>query len=333
MKNILEMDSTIKKLLVSGKGILAADESVETAGKRFEKLGISNTEGMRAAYRELLFSSPGIKEYISGVILFDETLRQSADNGVPLRSLLEAKGVVLGCKIDQGLTPIPGHPDEMMTKGMEGLVDRLADYAGMNVKFVKWRAVFKIDKGLPSKASLKKNAELLAEYAAASQQVGIVPIVEPEVLSDGKHSSERCFEVTEEVHRQVFDELKNKKVDLRFVLLKPNMIVPGSESGEAMRPEQVGNMTVSCLLSTVPKEVPGIVFLSGGQSEAEACENMNAVASHQNLPWVVTYSFGRALQNSTLKIWSGNASNIEAAQKAFLHQASLVSLAQQGKYK
>lgn len=328
----LILDETIKKLLVPGKGILAADESVGTIAKRFAKFNIKNEEEMREAYREMLFSTKGISEYISGVILFDETLRETDGRGQPLREVLQAQNIVVGCKVDEGLIPLPNSPEEMVTKGLEGLTDRLTEYYDLGVRFAKWRAAFSIGKNFPSDLCIEKNSELLASYAKLCQMAGIVPIVEPEVLSDGSHSSEECFEATEKVLRGVFEALERRAVDLRFILLKPNMIVPGQDSAEKMIPEKVANLTVSCLKATVPKKVPGVVFLSGGQSEEEACKNLNAIAVHDEMPWVVTFSFGRALQNSALKEWNGDASKINEAQRVFLHRASLVSLAKDGKY-
>ncbi len=328
----LVLNETIKKLLVPGKGILAADESVGTIAKRFLKYKIKNEEEMREAYREVLFSTKGISDYISGVILFDETLRETDSDGRPLREVLASQNIVVGCKVDQGLLPMATSPKEMVTEGLEGLADRLTEYFDLGVRFVKWRSVFKIGNGLPSKLCIKKNAEIFASYALLCQEVGIVPIVEPEVLSDGSHSAEDCFETTEKVLHGVFTALEERKVDLRFILLKPNMIVPGQESLEKMIPEKVANLTVSCLKATVPAQVPGIVFLSGGQSESEACQNLNAIAEHNSMPWAATYSFGRALQNSALEAWAGNSDKIGEAQKVFLKRAHLVSLAQQGKY-
>lgn len=328
----LVLNETIKKLLVPGKGILAADESVGTIAKRFAKYKIKNEEEMREAYRELLFSTKGISEYISGVILFEETLRETNSLGKPLREVLQSQNIVVGCKVDEGLIPLPNSPEEMVTKGLEGLADRLTEYYDLGVRFAKWRAAFSIDKNFPSNLCIEKNSEQLASYALLCQQAGIVPIVEPEVLSDGEHSDEECFEATEKVLRGVFATLQKRAVDLRFMLLKPNMIVPGQSSGIKMVPERVANLTISCLKAVVPKTVPGIVFLSGGQSEREACENLNAIATHKNLPWIITYSFGRALQNSALEVWGGNPEKAVAAQEVFLRRAELVSLAQQAKY-
>ena len=329
----LKLNKTVKSILVSGKGILAADESIDSISKRFERYHIKNIEEMREAYREMLFTTPDFSEYISGVILFDEQLRETTSDGRLLRNVLKDQGVIVGCKIDKGLENLTGSKKgEKQTKGLEGLAERMQEYADLGVRFSKWRAVFSIGKGLPTDRCIQKNAELLASYAYIAQEAGIVPIIEPEVLGVGNHSSEDCFEATSRVLKGVFSALEKHQVDLRFIFLKPNMIVPGGESREKMRAEKVGNMTVSCLLENVPKTVPGIVFLSGGQTEKQACANLNAIASHEKLPWVVTYSFGRALQNSTLAYWRGIASRAEGAQKIFLIRAHLASLAQQAKY-
>ncbi len=328
----LVLNETIKKLLVPGKGILAADESVGTIAKRFAKYKIKNEEEMREAYRELLFCTKGISDYISGVILYDETLRETDSRGKPLRELLQSQNIVVGCKVDEGLVAMSGSPLEMTTKGLEGLADRLSEYFDLGVRFAKWRAVFTVGKNLPSDLCIMKNAESFASYALLCQQSGIVPIVEPEVLSNGDHSDEQCFEATEKVLRGVFSVLEKRAVDLRFMLLKPNMIVPGAESRMKTTPERVANLTISCLKAVVPKNVPGIVFLSGGQSEAEACLNLNAIAEYKNMPWSITYSFGRALQNSALEAWEGDMAKAAIAQETFLHRAHLVSLSQQAKY-
>lgn len=321
-------ERTLKQLQQKGKGILAADESVSTIGQRFEKLHIFNSEEKRRQYRELLFSTPKIKEYIGGVILFEETLQETS-KGRPLPELLLSQEIVVGCKADQGLLEVG---DEFTTKGLEDLASRLKKYYFLGVRFAKWRAVFQVARGLPSPKVLKKNAEFLALYAKTCLENKIIPIVEPEVLSTGGHSSDECFDTTEKVLRAVFNELEKHQVPTRWIILKPNMVVPGSGSGEKMVPEKVANMTVGCLMSVVPKDVPIVAFLSGGQSEAEACLNMNAIAQHENLPWFLTYSFGRALQNSTMSTWKGNGANTEIAQRAFMHRARLTSLAQQGKY-
>ncbi|MFA6105536.1 MAG: class I fructose-bisphosphate aldolase [Patescibacteria group bacterium] len=329
----LKLNKIVKQILVAGKGILAADESIETIAKRFERYHIRNVEEMREAYREMLFTSPKFSNYISGVILFDEQLRETTSDGRLLRKVLKEQGVLIGCKIDKGLAPMPRNKHgEMQTKGLEGLAERMQDYADLGVTFVKWRAVFSVGKNLPSNRCIQKNGELLATYAKIAQEAGIVPIVEPEVLGTGNHNSDECYESTVRTLRGIFDELVKRGVDLRFIFLKPNMIVPGSESREKIKVEKVANLTVACLKEVVPKIVPGIVFLSGGQTEKEACANMNAIALHEKLPWVVTYSFGRALQNSTLAHWRGIASRAKGAQKVFEKRAHLTSLAQQGKY-
>jgi fructose-bisphosphate aldolase class I len=330
--NKLALNSTVQQLLQSGKGILAADESTDSIAKRFAKVGVENVEEMRESYRELLFTTPGISDNITGVILFDETLREAAHDGRPLRSVLRSQNILVGCKVDKGLTPLKKGSIEMQTKGLEGLADRLSDYFELGTSFTKWRAVFTIGKDTPSNLCIKKNAEILATYASITQEVGMVPIVEPEVLASGKHTAEECYEATEKVLKGVFKEMYNRGVDLRFVLLKPNMIIPGLESKEKMDSVKVGNMTVSCLKETVPPEVPGIVFLSGGQSEIEACENLNEIVQHNNLPWKITFSYSRALQNPALDAWAGRSANLREAQKIFAKRAKLASLAQTGKY-
>lgn len=325
------LQNTLKQLLVEGKGILAADESTDSIGKRFGKIDVLNTEDNREAYRELLFTSPGIEKYISGVILYDETIRQTDNEGVLLRDILKEKGIVLGIKVDQGTAPL--NSNELITRGIEGLSDRLLEYFSMGARFAKWRAVIKIGPKIPSEKCIEKNGELLAAYAKLCQEAQIIPIVEPEVLSEGEHSSEKCFDVTSTVLKKVFDILKKRKVNLRHMILKPNMVVPGHMSGEEISPFKVANLSLGCYRESVPPEVPAIAFLSGGQSEAEACANLNAMATYDNLPWFLTYSFGRALQNSTLEKWGGAPSKVNAAQKVFITQAKAASLAQQGKYK
>lgn len=325
-----ELGKTIKKILSPGKGILAADESVETIGRRFIAVGEKNTEPNRELYREMLFTTPKISDYISGVILFKETLYEKT-SGDFLRDVLKKKKIVLGAKVDTGLSAFNFSKNEYITKGIEGLHDRLSEFYSLGVRFAKWRAAFSIGEGLPTDRCIEKNGELFATYARECQKAGIVPIIEPEVLSNGSHSLLECFDATRKVQEAIYRILKEAKIDLSTTLLKPNMIVPGLDSNQKVTPEEVANKTVSCLKATVPKEVPGIVFLSGGLSEREACQYLNAIASHRNLPWVVTYSFGRALQNSAMQEW-GVWHRIKKAQTAFLHRAKLTSLSQRGKY-
>jgi fructose-bisphosphate aldolase class I len=331
MKEILQ--TTIIQLLQPGKGILAADESIGTISKRFVANHIENTEEERQAYRELLFTTKTIERYISGVILFDETIRQTASDGQAFRTLLQNKGIILGIKVDLGTKPLPQSDDELVTRGLEGLVERLEDYFQLGARFAKWRAVFRISRHTPSERAIAKNAGLLANYAKLCQSVGIVPIVEPEVLMDGEHTSAQTYAATTHVLQQVFKALRKKQVQLDGMLLKPNMIVPGMDSSERTQPERVGVMTVACYRVAVPKEVPGIVLLSGGQSEAEACANLQAINELAGqMPWTITYSFGRALQDSALHAWKGLEVNTVKAQGVFLRRAILASSAQRGIY-
>lgn len=327
------LQETIAKLLRPGAGILAADESTSTISKRFLQIAVENTEEERQAYRELLFTAPKMERYISGVILFDETIRQTASSGISFRSILEKKDVVIGIKVDLGTAPLVHSDKEFITLGLEGLLERLEEYFDLGARFAKWRAVIRISSKTPSDRAIQKNADLLASYALLCQKVGIVPIVEPEVLMDGAHTSAQTYAVTAHVLQTVFRTLQRKKVDLAGMLLKPNMIVPGILSKEKMVPEKVAHMTAACYATSVPHEVPGIVLLSGGQSEKEACENLNELAQYaKELPWVITYSFGRALQDSALHTWLGAEKNVAKAQKAFLRRAELVSKAQKGVY-
>ncbi len=326
------LQSIAKALIASGKGILAADESTGTIQKRFDKIGVENTEENRREYRELLFTTPGMEQYISGVILFDETLRQKAANGVPFVDVLNEAGVIPGIKVDKGTESITEGSAELVTKGIDGLGDRMKEYYALGARFAKWRGVFAIGDGIPSDTAIQKNAELLAEYAKICQDNNVVPIVEPEVLMDGTNTDEVCLDVTRGVLKTVFAELKKKRVALDGMLLKPNMIVPGKKSGQAMTPERVADMTLRCLNETVPHGVPGIVFLSGGQSEAEASANLNEMNKRGPHPWAVSYSYGRALQGSALEAWAGKKDQTADAQKAFLKRSRLVSAAQKGEY-
>lgn len=322
-----------KKLVVPKKGILAADESTKTIKKRFAEAGVESTEEARRFYRELLFTAPGLEEYISGVIMYDETIRQATSEGVSFVEILRGQGIVPGIKVDLGTKPMANSPEESYTEGLAGLADRLKEYYKLGARFAKWRAVFKISDKLPSHECIETNAKILAEYAMVCQQENFVPIVEPEVLMAGEHTIDRCYEVTGEVLRQVFVKLKDRQVDLEAMLLKPNMIIAGEESDEESLPPEVAVKTVECLSANVPKEAPGIVFLSGGQSEKQACENLNAInLATQDLPWELSFSFGRALQKSALRAWAGDNNNLKAVQEAFLHRARLVSLAREGKY-
>jgi len=321
-----------KKLVVDGKGILAADESFSTLEKRFQKIGIESTEENRRKYREMLFTTPQIEEYVSGVILFDETVRQHTNAGLSFLGLLNEKGIIAGVKVDEGLEPLVESPEEQVTKGLEHLDEKLKKYAELGIQFAKWRAVFTIGENFPSDADMRVDAERLAEYAKICQDNHIVPIVEPEVLMDGSHTQERCYEVTELVLTHVFDELNKRYVDLEGMLLKPNMVIAGMSSTEKNTPEEVAEKTVDCFLKQVPAEVPGIVFLSGGQGEEEAALNLNAInKTGKTHTWKLTFSFGRALQNTALEIWAGKDENVEKAQNIFYERAKRASLASLGK--
>lgn len=322
-----------QQLVAPGKGILAADESTGTIQKRFDSIGVASTEETRRAYRELLFTTVGIENYISGVILYDETIRQSTKDGVLFSKFLLNKGILPGIKVDTGAKPLAGADGETLTEGLDGLLERLKEYKDMGAAFAKWRAVIAISDVLPSERAIRMNAEALAGYAALCQEAGIVPIVEPEVLMEGTHTIERCFEVTKMTLVRVFDELKKQQVQLDGILLKPNMVIAGDKSPVEASPETVAEMTVKCFLETVPVDVPGIVFLSGGQSEAEACVHLQAMnAMDMVFPWELSFSYGRALQSSALKAWGGKPENVPAAQAAFLRRAKLVSAARSGTY-
>ncbi|MFH0857485.1 MAG: class I fructose-bisphosphate aldolase [Candidatus Magasanikbacteria bacterium] len=321
-----------KKLVADGKGILAADESFSTIEKRFQKIGIESTEENRRNYREMLFSTPQIEEYVSGVILFDETVHQHTKAGLSFLGLLNEKGIIAGVKVDEGLEPLRESPEEQVTKGLEHLDEKLKKYAEMGIQFAKWRAVFTISENFPSDADMRVDAERLAEYAKMCQENHIVPIVEPEVLMDGSHTQERCYEVTELVLTHVFDELIKRFVDLEGMLLKPNMVIAGSENPQKDIPEEVAEKTVDCLIKQVPAEIPGIVFLSGGQGEEESALNLNAInKTGKPHAWKLTFSFGRALQNSALETWAGKDENVEKAQKIFYAVAERASHASLGK--
>jgi len=317
-----------------GKGILAADESSGTIQKRFDTIGIESTEASRQAYRELLFTAPGTERYISGVILFDETIKQGTQDGVLFPQLLTQKGVKPGIKVDQGLESF-GEYGEKVTKGLEGLPAKLAEYKFLGAVFTKWRAVINIGNGAPTDAAIAKNAEGLAKYAAFSQEAGLVPIVEPEVLMDGDHSIKMCREVSLAILTAVFTALKDNDVDLSGMLLKPSMVLPGKNSPDHASDEEIARQTVKVLLATVPQSVPGIVFLSGGQNPQEATRRLNAMNRMfgDTVPWQLSFSYGRALQEPVLQAWKGKPENVAAAQAAFLKRAWLNSSARFGMYK
>lgn len=323
------------RLLVAGdKGLLAMDESTPTCDKRFAKLGIPLTEEARRAYRELIVTTSGLGECISGAILFDETIRQQTHDGTPFAKALVDAGIIPGIKVDAGAKAMAGHPGEKITEGLDGLRERLTEYARMGARFAKWRAVIAVGDDLPSWACMDANAHALARYASLCQEVGIVPVVEPEVLMDGEHTLERCREVTEETLNRVFDQLYTQGVLLEGMLLKPNMVLPGLTCPKQESADEVADATVNCLLRTVPAAVPGIAFLSGGQSGELASARLNAmnVRFKSRLPWAVAFSFARAIQQPALEIWSGEQPNVIAAQKALLHRAECNRAARRGEY-
>jgi fructose-bisphosphate aldolase class I len=328
-----DLAATAQAMVGPGKGILAADESVATCTKRFTALGIESTFETRRQYRELLLTAPGIEEYISGVILFDETLRQSLTDGTPFAEVLNAKGIFPGIKVDTGAKPLAGHPGETVTEGLDGLRERIAEYVGLGARFAKWRAVITIGDGLPSDACIATNAHALGRYAALCQEGGLVPIVEPEVLMDGDHSIETCDEVTTRVLRAVFAELAAQDVVLEEMILKPSMVIAGKKAPRQAGVEEVAQATLRCLLRTVPAAVPGVAFLSGGQSAEVATEHLNAMSKLGNLPWGLSFSYGRALQDPALHSWKGDPSNVPAAQAALLHRVKLNGIARSGGYR
>lgn len=327
-----ELESVARSLVAEGKGILAADESAPTIEKRFRAIALESTEEHRRAYRELLFTTPGIAEFISGVILFDETIRQGTKEGTPFPEALSREGIVPGIKVDQGARPLAGFPGEQITEGLDGLRKRLEAYAEAGARFAKWRAVIAIGDGIPTSWCLKANAHALARYAALCQEARLAPIVEPEVLMDGAHTIERCEEVTTETLRLVFSELLAHRVALEGTLLKPNMVVPGKGSPRQAPAAEVAEATVRCLRRTVPLAVPGIVFLSGGQTPEQATAHLSAMNALGRFPWELSFSYGRALQEPVLKAWKGRPGNAGAAQSAFLHRARCNGAARYGKY-
>ena len=330
--DIEKLTATANALVAEGKGILAADESFGTIEKRFKKIGIPSTEANRQAYREMLFTTKGAEAFISGVILFDETLRQTTAGGTPFTKVLSDVGTIPGIKVDTGAKALAGFPGEKVTEGLDGLRDRLAEYAKLGARFAKWRAVITIGDGLPTAFCIKANAHALARYAALTQEAGLVPIVEPEVLMDGRHTIERCDEVTEATLKRVYGELHRHRVVLEGTLLKPNMVLSGKECAQQAGVEQVAAMTVRCLRRCVPAAVPGIVFLSGGQSPEEATAHLSAMNALGTHPWELSFSYGRALQAPALDAWAGKAANVPAGQKAYYHRAKLNGAARSGSY-
>ena len=327
-----KLNQTAQAIVAEGKGILAADESDSTIKKRFDSIGVESTEEHRRAYRDLLFTTEGVEEYISGVILFDETIRQSSADGTPFPKLLESKGVIPGIKVDIGAKPLALAEGETITEGLDGLRDRLEEYRELGARFTKWRGVISIGKNIPSEYCLWTNAHALARFAALSQEAGLVPIVEPEVLMDGDHSIERSFEVTSRTLHAVFTELRDQRVHPEGMLLKPNMVLSGYESPQQASHEQVAEETIRCFKRHVPAAVPGIVFLSGGQSDEDATANLNAMNAMGPHPWQLSFSYGRALQAPALQAWGGKEENVEAAQRAYYHRAKMNSAARTGMY-
>jgi fructose-bisphosphate aldolase, class I len=322
-------------LVADSKGILAADESLPSIEKRFKSIGIPSTEENRRAYREMLFEADGIAESINGVILFDETLRQKSSDGTPFAQVLQRQGLIPGIKVDKGTKPLPFTENELIAEGLDGLGERLAEYRELGAKFAKWRSAIKIGPNIPSIGCINANAQALARYAALCQAAGILPIIEPEVEMNGDHSIERCLEVTELTLRSTFAQLTEQRVTLEDVLLKTNMVLPGKDHSDQSSAEEIADYTLRCFTRSVPAAIPGIVFLSGGQTESQATVNLNAIAARaasMSAPWKLSFSFGRALQDSALKTWKGEQQNVVEARRAFSHRAKLNSLAQSGLY-
>jgi fructose-bisphosphate aldolase class I len=327
-----DLENTAQALVAPGKGILAADESSGTIKKRFDSIGVESTEDNRRAYRGFLFSTEGAADHISGVILYDETIRQSADDGTPFPVVLERQGIIPGIKVDTGAKDLANAPGEKITEGLDGLRERLAEYRELGARFTKWRAVITIGDGIPSEYCLWTNAHALARFAALSQEAGLVPIVEPEVLMDGDHTIERSFDVTSRTLHAVFTELRDQRVHFEGTLLKPNMVLSGYDCGDQAGAEEVAERTLQCFRRHVPAAVPGIVFLSGGQSDEDATAHLNAMNASEPHPWQLSFSYGRALQAPALKAWGGEPGNVEAARAAYLHRARMNGLARSGDY-
>jgi fructose-bisphosphate aldolase, class I len=327
-----ELESVAQAMVAKGKGILAADESMGTIKRRFDSIKIDSNENNRRAYREMLFTTKGLEEAVSGVILFDETLRTAASDGTQFSQVLSKKGIMPGIKVDKGPVDIPGFPGETVTEGLDGLRARVKEYRELGAKFAKWRAVITIGDGIPTYTCLQANAHALARYAALCQEGGIVPIVEPEVLLDGGHTIERCEEVTQETLRITFSALLEQRVHLEGMILKPSMVVSGKDNARQAGVDEVAERTIRCLKRTVPGAVPGIAFLSGGQSAVSATEHLNKMNQLGPHPWQVSFSYARALQDPALKAWKGEAGNVAAAQKIFYHRAKMNSAARTGSY-
>ena len=327
-----ELNNIALKIIGKGKGILAADESTGTMTKRLEGVKVESSPENRLLFRETLFASDSMKDCIGGVILYDETIKQSCKSGKKIPELISDSNSVPGIKVDTGAKILANSKEEKITEGLDGLRERLKEYYKFGARFTKWRGVYVISDKHPSKLSIKSNAHALARYSALAQESGMVPIVEPEVLMDGNHSADDCYKKTSEVIKSCFDELELNKVDLKGVILKPNMILPGSRSDKKISNEEIAKLTVKCLKDSVPSEVPGIAFLSGGQTDIEATENLNQINIYNNTDFIMTFSYGRALQQSTLKFWSKDIKNIKDTQKLFNHRANMCHLAAQGKW-
>ena len=327
-----ELNKIALKILSNGKGILAADESTGTMTKRLEAINVPSSSKNRLLFRETLFSSDGMKNYIGGVILYDETIKQTSSSNKTIPDLISSSGAVPGIKVDTGAKVLASSPEEKITEGLDGLRERLKEYYKLGARFTKWRAVYNISNKYPSKLSIHSNAHALARYSALVQECGMVPIVEPEVLMDGNHSAEDCFDKTSEVIKKCFEELMLNNIDLTGMILKPNMILTGNESNKQISNEEVAKLTLKCLKKNVPTDVPGIAFLSGGQTEIQATENLNLINKYNDTNFILTYSYGRALQQSSLKFWSKDINNIDGTQKVFNHRAKMCTLAAQSKW-
>jgi len=327
-----ELNKIALKIMSNGKGILAADESTGTMTKRLEAINVPSSSENRLLFRETLFSSTGMKECIGGVILYDETIKQTTNSNKTIPELISSSGAISGIKVDTGAKVLAGSPEEKITEGLDGLRERLKEYYKLGARFTKWRGVYNISNRYPSKLSIHSNAHALARYSALVQECGMVPIVEPEVLMDGNHSIDDCFNKTSEVIKKCFEELILHNIDLTGMILKPNMILPGNKSDKKISSEEVAKFTLRCLKENVPTDVPGVAFLSGGQTEIQATENLNLINKHNDTDFIITYSYGRALQQSALKFWAKNIKDIQGTQEVFNHRANMCTLAALGKW-
>ena len=328
----MNIEDIAKKMCAKGKGILAADESTGTIAKRFKSINIENLEKNRLTFRQTLFNSSGMKDYIGGVILFDETIKQKSTLGLTIPELISKHGAIPGIKVDKGAKPLAGSIDETVTEGLDGLRERLKEYYSLGARFTKWRAVYKIGDKYPSAQSIKSNAHALARYAALVQEANMVPIIEPEVLMDGSHDIEKCYQVTTDVLNECYNEIEIHKINLKGTVLKPNMVIPGSECKKNSSSEEIAKKTLECLKKNVPSQVPGIAFLSGGQSEIEASKNLNEINKINDTNFLITFSYGRGLQASALKEFGKDQKNIANIQKAFNHRAKMNGLSSKGKW-